>query len=261
MNDIITRPNIKDEIKAEHPRLHKVILINDDFTPREFVVMVLKAEFRMSEDQALRVMITAHRRGVCVVAVFTKDVAEAKATNATDAGRRLGYPLLFHDGARGMSSGGFKSPDLVRNQNVLPFQGPLCRMPIGNANASMPDHNIRWPIPACFGGSGVVSGAILHMISCPSIRTGWPRLKVICRPPLILSVTVPAKSSTRYCTRTPSCIDSTAPLGRAGKKRSLGAAAAHKVRAVRNATRHVITTIPSYSSREMPRRYPRTFAL
>ena len=95
MNDIITRPKIKDEVKAERPRLHKVILINDDFTPGEFVVMVLKAEFRMSEDQALRVMITAHRRGVCVVAVFTKDVAEAKATNATDAGRRLGYPLLF----------------------------------------------------------------------------------------------------------------------------------------------------------------------
>ena len=95
MNDIITRPNIKDEIKAERPRLHKVILINDDFTPGEFVVMVLKAEFRMSEDQALRVMITAHRRGVCVVAVFTKDVAEAKATNATDAGQRNGYPLLF----------------------------------------------------------------------------------------------------------------------------------------------------------------------
>jgi ATP-dependent Clp protease adaptor protein ClpS len=73
MNDIITRPNIKDEIKTERPRLHKVILVNDDFTAREFVVMVLKAEFRMSEDQALRVMITAHRRGVCVVAVYTKD--------------------------------------------------------------------------------------------------------------------------------------------------------------------------------------------
>jgi hypothetical protein len=70
MNDIITRPNAKDEIKTERPRLHKVILVNDDYTPREFVVMILKAEFRMSEDQALRVMITAHRRGVCVVAVY-----------------------------------------------------------------------------------------------------------------------------------------------------------------------------------------------
>ena len=56
---------------------------------------VLKAEFRMTEDQAHKVMITAHKRGVCVVAVFTKDVAETKATRATDAGRAKGYPLLF----------------------------------------------------------------------------------------------------------------------------------------------------------------------
>jgi ATP-dependent Clp protease adaptor protein ClpS len=95
MPDITTRSDTKTELKVERPRLHKVMLVNDDFTPREFVVMVLKAEFRMSEDQAHRVMITAHRRGVCVVAVFTKDVAESKATNATDAGRRKGYPLLF----------------------------------------------------------------------------------------------------------------------------------------------------------------------
>lgn len=95
MDEIITRPNTKDEIKVERPRLHKVILVNDDYTPREFVVMVLKAVFRMNEDQAARVMMTAHRRGTCVVAVYTKDVAETKATNATDAGRSKGYPLLF----------------------------------------------------------------------------------------------------------------------------------------------------------------------
>ena len=95
MSDIDTRSTTKDELKVERPRLHKVILVNDDYTPREFVVMVLKAEFRMTEDQALRVLMTAHRRGACVVAVYTKDVAEAKATNATDAGRRKGYPLLF----------------------------------------------------------------------------------------------------------------------------------------------------------------------
>ena len=95
MAEINTTPNTKDEIKVERPRLHKVILVNDDYTPREFVVMVLKAVFRMTEDQAARVMITAHRRGTCVVAVFTKDVAETKATNATDAGRSKGYPLLF----------------------------------------------------------------------------------------------------------------------------------------------------------------------
>ena len=90
-----TTSKTKDDMKVERPRLHKVILVNDGFTPREFVVIVLKVEFRMSEDQALRVMMTAHRRGVRGVAVDTKDVAEAKATNATDAGRHKGYPLLF----------------------------------------------------------------------------------------------------------------------------------------------------------------------
>lgn len=56
---------------------------------------VLKAEFRVSADQAQRIMITAHRLGVCVVAVFTRDVAETKATRATDAGKAKGYPLTF----------------------------------------------------------------------------------------------------------------------------------------------------------------------
>ena len=95
MIDTVAKPKTRVKTKTERPRLHKVILVNDDFTPREFVVTVLKAEFRMTEDQAHKVMITAHRRGVCVVAVFTKDVAETKATRATDAGRAKGYPLLF----------------------------------------------------------------------------------------------------------------------------------------------------------------------
>jgi ATP-dependent Clp protease adaptor protein ClpS len=95
MSNTDTKPKTKVQTKTERPRLHKVILINDDYTPREFVVVVLKAEFHMSEDQAQKVMLTAHRRGTCMVAVFTKDVAETKATRATDAGRAKGYPLLF----------------------------------------------------------------------------------------------------------------------------------------------------------------------
>jgi ATP-dependent Clp protease adaptor protein ClpS len=95
MSNIVTRPRTKARLKTERPRLHKVILVNDDFTPREFVVTVLKAEFRMNEDQAYRVMMTAHRRGACVVAVYAKDVAETKATRATEAGRSKGYPLQF----------------------------------------------------------------------------------------------------------------------------------------------------------------------
>ena len=95
MIDAVTKPKTRVRTKTERPRLHKVILVNDDFTPRDFVVSILKGEFRMTEEQAYKVMITAHKRGVCVVAVFTKDVAETKATRATDAGRTKGYPLLF----------------------------------------------------------------------------------------------------------------------------------------------------------------------
>ena len=95
MSDITSKPRTKVRVKTERPKLHKVILVNDDYTPREFVVKVLEAVFRMNESQAYRVMLTAHRRGACVVAVFTKDVAETKATRATDAGRSKGYPLMF----------------------------------------------------------------------------------------------------------------------------------------------------------------------
>jgi ATP-dependent Clp protease adaptor protein ClpS len=95
MSKVVTSPRTKVRPKTERPRLYKVILINDDYTPREFVVTVLKAVFRMNEDQAYRVMVTAHRRGTCVVAVFAKDVAESKATEATDLGKSAGYPLLF----------------------------------------------------------------------------------------------------------------------------------------------------------------------
>ena len=91
----VAKPRTKTKPKTERPKLHKVILINDDYTPREFVVTALKAEFRMNEAHAHAVMMTAHRKGACVVAVFTKDVAESKATRATDAGRAKGYPLMF----------------------------------------------------------------------------------------------------------------------------------------------------------------------
>ena len=91
--------NIKNRtdtvLKPAKPPLHKVILFNDDYTPREFVVRLLKAEFRVPEAQANVIMITAHTKGACVVAVFTKEIAEEKATRATDMARERDYPLLF----------------------------------------------------------------------------------------------------------------------------------------------------------------------
>ncbi len=91
--DTIIRPELKP--KLERPRLYKVILLNDDYTPREFVVIVLKGVFGLGVEQANRIMMTAHRRGTCVVAVFTRDVAETKAKEATGAGRQKGCPLFF----------------------------------------------------------------------------------------------------------------------------------------------------------------------
>jgi ATP-dependent Clp protease adaptor protein ClpS len=95
MSEVVTTPRAKVRAKTERPRLYKVILLNDDFTPREFVVSVLKRVFRMSEEQATAVMITAHRRGACVVAVFARDIAESKAAEATDLARSAGHPLSF----------------------------------------------------------------------------------------------------------------------------------------------------------------------
>ncbi len=95
MSDINIKPRSRVRPKTQRPRLHKVILVNDDFTPREFVVRVLMGVFHMTEDQAHSVMITAHRLGACVVAVYTRDVAETKATLATETGQRQGYPLQF----------------------------------------------------------------------------------------------------------------------------------------------------------------------
>ena len=95
MTKSLVKPRTKVAAKTQRPPLYKVILLNDDYTPREFVVQVLKAVFRMNEDQAHRVMMTAHRRGACVIAVYAKDLAETKAKEATELGKSKGYPLYF----------------------------------------------------------------------------------------------------------------------------------------------------------------------
>lgn len=81
--------------KTAKPPLYRVMLLNDYFTPRDFVVVVLEAEFRMNESEAERVMLTAHMKGSCVVAVMTREIAEAKALHSTEMARAEGFPLLF----------------------------------------------------------------------------------------------------------------------------------------------------------------------
>jgi ATP-dependent Clp protease adaptor protein ClpS len=94
-DNVITKPRATVKPKIERPRLYKVILLNDDYTPRNFVVRVLRAVFRMSDEQAFNVMMTAHQKGACVVALYTREVAESKAKEATDLGQQEGYPLFF----------------------------------------------------------------------------------------------------------------------------------------------------------------------
>ena len=92
MPDTTVKPKpatrVKPKFKPERPPLYKVILLNDDFTPREFVVIVLKAVFNMGEEIAHRVMLTAHQKGACVIAVYTRDVAETKAIRCSSPPRR-----------------------------------------------------------------------------------------------------------------------------------------------------------------------------
>ena len=90
-----TRPRTETKPETERPKVYKVLLLNDDYTPREFVVTVLRAVFRMTTDEAHGVMLTAHLRGLCVVAVYTREIAETKATQAIDMAAREGFPLMF----------------------------------------------------------------------------------------------------------------------------------------------------------------------
>lgn len=93
--DIAVKPRVRTEPKVERPKLYKVILFNDDFTPRDFVTLVLQAVFRTGGDAAQKIMLTAHMKGSCVVSVYPRDVAETKVAEAMDLSKEAGFPLLF----------------------------------------------------------------------------------------------------------------------------------------------------------------------
>jgi len=80
--------------KLKKPPLYKVILLNDDFTPMDFVIEVLMDFFGMPEDKATQVMLHIHTRGVGVCGVFTKDVAETKVLIVNEYSREHQHPLL-----------------------------------------------------------------------------------------------------------------------------------------------------------------------
>ena len=83
---------VKPEIKK--PRMFKVVIVNDDYTPMDFVVVVLKRFFNMSEESAVRVMLQVHTQGKGVCGVFTRDVAETKVFLVNAFSRTNEHPLM-----------------------------------------------------------------------------------------------------------------------------------------------------------------------
>ncbi len=84
---------VRPRQKTQRPPMYKVLLLNDDFTPMEFVVMVLERFFGMDSGQAYEVMLTVHKKGVAVVGVYSHEVAETKVTQVMQAAREHQHPL------------------------------------------------------------------------------------------------------------------------------------------------------------------------
>jgi ATP-dependent Clp protease adaptor protein ClpS len=80
--------------KVKRPPLYKVVLLNDDYTPMEFVVEVLEHFFSMNREKATQVMLAVHTQGKGVCGIYTRDVAETKAELVNQAARDNGHPLL-----------------------------------------------------------------------------------------------------------------------------------------------------------------------
>ncbi|MBI2719828.1 MAG: ATP-dependent Clp protease adapter ClpS [Rhizobiales bacterium] len=86
---VITRT----EVKTKKPSLYKVLLLNDDYTPMEFVVHVLERFFGKGREEATRIMLHVHQKGVGICGVYTFEVAETKVTQVMDFSRNHQHPL------------------------------------------------------------------------------------------------------------------------------------------------------------------------
>jgi ATP-dependent Clp protease adaptor protein ClpS len=86
---VVTRPTIK----AQEPKMYRVILHNDDYTPMDFVTLVLEKFFRKSHEDATRIMLDVHQKGFGICGVYPLEIAETKVALVSDAARGNEYPL------------------------------------------------------------------------------------------------------------------------------------------------------------------------
>ncbi|WP_438271051.1 ATP-dependent Clp protease adapter ClpS [Shimia thalassica] len=84
---------VETRTRTSRPPLYKVMLLNDDYTPMEFVVHVLERFFGMTHAEAFEIMLTVHKKGLAVVGVFSHEIAETKVTQVMDMARRHQHPL------------------------------------------------------------------------------------------------------------------------------------------------------------------------
>ena len=92
-NDVGSAVVTQVKPKVQRPSLYRVLLLNDDYTPMEFVVYVLERFFNKSREEATRIMLHVHQHGVGVCGIFTYEVAETKVAQVVDAARRHQHPL------------------------------------------------------------------------------------------------------------------------------------------------------------------------
>ena len=83
----------EDKVKHKLPPLYKILLLNDDFTPMEFVIEVLKLFFSMNQEQATRIMLKVHTEGVGVCGIYTSDIASTKVKQVIEFARKNQHPL------------------------------------------------------------------------------------------------------------------------------------------------------------------------
>lgn len=91
--DVEEHVKLQPKVQTRKPRMYKVVLLNDDFTPMDFVVEVLMRFFRKSEAEATQVMLEVHQKGAGVCGVFTRDIAETKADSVITHARAHDHPL------------------------------------------------------------------------------------------------------------------------------------------------------------------------
>ena len=89
----VTGVVVESKPKTKKPSMYKVLMLNDDYTPMEFVVHVLEQFFGKNREEATQIMLHVHRRGVGICGVYTYEVAETKVTQVVDYARRHQHPL------------------------------------------------------------------------------------------------------------------------------------------------------------------------